>query len=151
MPETKIAALRLLIHEPESLQESRPDILSRAENVVDASNPDPLATVEFMHLGRELRRMLREELRPKEGEIVMLRYGLKGNDALTLEEVGALYGVTRERIRQIEAKALLKLAIPARAEVLTPFLELDFGIAARARLDRLRVTRQLADPDGRFQ
>jgi RNA polymerase primary sigma factor len=76
------------------------------------------------------RRMLTEaveealgELSPREQEVVRLRFGLIDGQARTLEEVGREFGVTRERIRQIEAKTLAKLRHPQRSQKLKEFLE----------------------------
>jgi len=76
------------------------------------------------------RRMLTEaveealgELSPREQEVVRLRFGLVDGQARTLEEVGREFGVTRERIRQIEAKTLAKLRHPQRSQKLKEFLE----------------------------
>jgi RNA polymerase primary sigma factor len=63
------------------------------------------------------------ELSEREQEIVRLRFGLDGGQAKTLEEVGRQFGVTRERIRQIEAKTLAKLRHPQRSQRLREFLE----------------------------
>jgi RNA polymerase primary sigma factor len=62
-------------------------------------------------------------LSPREGRVLQLRFGLKDGKAHTLEEVGRKFGVTRERIRQIEAKALRKLRHPSRSRKLRDYLE----------------------------
>ncbi len=64
-----------------------------------------------------------DSLTPRERRVVQLRYGLVDARQLTLEEVGKRFGVTRERIRQIEAKALRKLRHPSRSKRLTDFLD----------------------------
>lgn len=60
-------------------------------------------------------------LTPREADVIRLRTGFDDNQPLTLEDVGSIYGVTRERIRQIEAKALRKLGHPSRAKKLKDF------------------------------
>lgn len=65
------------------------------------------------------------ELTEREQEIVRMRFGLDGSQAKTLEEVGKEFGVTRERIRQIEAKTLAKLRHPHRSQRLREFLEVE--------------------------
>jgi RNA polymerase primary sigma factor len=61
-------------------------------------------------------------LNPKEAEILRLRFGLDGHNILTLEQVGNIFGVKRERIRQQEAKALRKLRHPSITQNLRQFL-----------------------------
>lgn len=65
------------------------------------------------------------ELTPKESEVIRLRFGIGSDLSYTLEEVGGQFGVTRERIRQIEAKALKKMRHPARSHYLAGFVELS--------------------------
>jgi RNA polymerase primary sigma factor len=72
---------------------------------------------------REQMEELLTSLSPREGRVLQLRFGLKDGKAHTLEEVGRKFGVTRERIRQIEAKALRKLRHPSRSRKLRDFLE----------------------------
>jgi len=62
-------------------------------------------------------------LSDREARVLKLRFGLEGNKQMTLEEVGRVFGVTRERIRQIEAKALRKLKHPSRRKKLQDYLE----------------------------
>ena len=64
-----------------------------------------------------------DTLSPREAKVLRMRFGIDMNTDHTLEEVGKQFDVTRERIRQIEAKALRKLRHPARSEVLRSFLE----------------------------
>ena len=73
--------------------------------------------------------MLKEEVRKalgtlteRERRVVELRFGLEDGKSRTLEEVGSEFGVTRERIRQIEAKAIRKLKHPTRSKILKGFL-----------------------------
>ena len=64
-----------------------------------------------------------ETLSDREARVLKLRFGLEGNKQMTLEEVGKVFGVTRERIRQIEAKALRKLKHPSRRKKLQDYLD----------------------------
>ncbi len=75
-----------------------------------------------MHLMREQVRGVLHTLTEREQRVVILRYGLDGGDARTLEEVGSEFGVTRERVRQIEAKTLAKLRHPSRSDLLRDYL-----------------------------
>jgi RNA polymerase primary sigma factor len=82
---------------------------------------DPQAAAEASALKRFVAEAL-GQLTPREQRIVSMRFGIGGSAEHTLEEVGKVFGVTRERIRQIEAKALQKLRHPARAHKLAGFL-----------------------------
>jgi len=73
-------------------------------------------------LEEELQEVL-DSLTEKEKEVISLRYGLEDGETKTLEEVGKMFGVTRERIRQIEAKALRKLRHPSRSQKLRGYIK----------------------------
>ena len=88
----------------------------------DESNESP-DNVAARHLLNELVRDTLEQLSPREREVVRLRFGLDDGRTRTLEEVGKQFGVTRERIRQIEAKTLAKLRHPQRSQKLRDYLE----------------------------
>jgi RNA polymerase primary sigma factor len=64
-----------------------------------------------------------DELSPREAKVLRMRYGLETSTDYTLEELGRQFDLTRERIRQIEAKAMNKLRHPSRSEKLRSFLE----------------------------
>lgn len=66
-------------------------------------------------------------LNPREREVLRLRFGLDDGQSRTLEEIGTLFKVTRERIRQIEAKAMRKLRQPSRNGVLREYLDVKDG------------------------
>jgi RNA polymerase primary sigma factor len=87
-----------------------------------ADGPADAATRAMLHEAVE---QVLGELNEREQEIVRMRFGLDGSQAKTLEEVGKAFGVTRERIRQIEAKTLAKLRHPQRSQRLREFLETE--------------------------
>lgn len=90
--------------------------------VEDVQMATPAATATYTMLREQLGDVL-ETLTPREQEVLKLRFGLNNRKPRTLEEVGKVFHVTRERIRQIEAKALRKLRHPSRSKKLKDFLE----------------------------
>ena len=90
--------------------------------IEDQDAPAPADAASFMLLKEQLEDVL-DTLTPREEKVLRLRFGLDDGRARTLEEVGQNFGVTRERIRQIEAKALRKLRHPSRSERLRSFLD----------------------------
>ena len=90
--------------------------------IPDDDAPAPAEVAAFTLLKEQLMEVL-DTLTPREEKVLRLRFGLDDGKARTLEEVGREFNVTRERIRQIEAKALRKLCHPSRSKKLKDFLE----------------------------
>jgi RNA polymerase primary sigma factor len=90
--------------------------------IEDQDAPAPAEAASFRLLKEQLEEVL-ETLTPREEKVLRLRFGLDDGRARTLEEVGHVFGVTRERIRQIEAKALRKLRHPSRSKKLKDYLD----------------------------
>ncbi len=90
--------------------------------IPDDDAPAPSEAASFVLLKEQLVEVL-QTLQPRESEVLKLRFGLKDGRQRTLEEVGREFNVTRERIRQIEAKALRKLRHPSRSKRLKDFLD----------------------------
>jgi RNA polymerase primary sigma factor len=91
--------------------------------IEDKKAVSPANATVFSMLKEELGQAM-ESLTDRERNILTLRFGLEDGSPKTLEEVGTIFKVTRERIRQIEAKALKKLRHPSRSRRLQTFLEL---------------------------
>jgi RNA polymerase primary sigma factor len=98
------------------------DDVQLGDFIEDKLAPEPLELASLAMLRSEMEHVL-DTLTPRERRVLQLRFGLVDGQQRTLEEVGKRFGVTRERIRQIEAKALRKLRHPARRGRLTDFLE----------------------------
>jgi len=90
--------------------------------IQDTSQPSPYDTASKQLLKENIDEVLKT-LSDREAKVLKMRFGLNGSRPMTLEEVGREFGVTRERIRQIEAKALRKLKHPSRRKKLQDYLE----------------------------
>jgi RNA polymerase primary sigma factor len=119
-------SLRVVARHPVSLHEPLCGDGERALedflNDPDASNPGQEVD---HHLLRDRIAEVLRSLTPREREVIELRFGLRDSHPRTLEEVAQTYGITRERIRQIEARGLLKLRQPVRSERLAEFAEAE--------------------------
>src|SRR5262245_33959275 len=119
-------ALRVVARHPVSLHEPLGGDGERAlEDFLDdpdATNPGKAVD---QHLLRERIAEVLRSLTPREREVIELRFGLRDGQPRTLEEVAKAYGITRERIRQIEARGLLKLRQPLRSQRLAEFAEAE--------------------------
>ncbi|MFI6867855.1 sigma-70 family RNA polymerase sigma factor [Nocardia sp. NPDC050406] len=89
--------------------------------IIADEGPDPSEMVTETALHGQLVKALRT-LPERDAQVIALRYGLDGGEARTLDEIGRLFGVSRERVRQIEAKAMAKLRQPARRTLLADLL-----------------------------
>ncbi len=79
--------------------------------IEDTDTPEPHESVELDFRHDDIRRRL-DALPPRDATVIRLRFGLEGRQALTLDEVGELYGITRERVRQLETRSLKRLRSP---------------------------------------
>ncbi|MGH8606665.1 MAG: RNA polymerase sigma factor RpoD [Gammaproteobacteria bacterium] len=124
MPEDKVRKVLKIAKEPISMETPIGDDEDShlGDFIEDASTQAPVDSATFEGLRRSTREML-AGLTPREAKVLRMRFGIDMNTDHTLEEVGKQFDVTRERIRQIEAKALRKLRHPARSEQLKTFLD----------------------------
>jgi RNA polymerase primary sigma factor len=92
--------------------------------IEDTETVSPSDMVTFLLLKDEIKALL-ATMTPREAGIISLRYGLDDGRTKTLEEIGQVYGVTRERIRQIESKTMSKLRHPTRSQALQDYRDID--------------------------
>ena len=123
MPVDRVRDILKIAQEPVSLETPsvRRKTLHLGDFIPDDDAPEPAEAASFMLLKEQLVEVLKT-LTPREEKVLRLRFGIEDGHTRTLEEVGKEFNVTRERIRQIEAKALRKLRHPSRSKKLKDFL-----------------------------
>jgi len=124
MPEDKIRKILKISKEPISMETpiGDDDDLHLGDFIEDQATLAPNDAAMYASL-REVTKDVLDSLTPREAKVLRMRFGIEMNTDHTLEEVGKQFDVTRERIRQIEAKALRKLRHPSRSERLKSFLD----------------------------
>ena len=127
LPAYKVRKIMKIALEPISLETpiGEEEDSHLGDFIEDKAAISPLESVVSTSRADEVRRVMKT-LTPREEEVLAKRFGLADGTEHTLEEVGRLHSVTRERIRQIESKALRKLRHPSRAAKLKPFLDTTF-------------------------
>lgn len=122
MSEEKITSIMQIAREPASLETpiGEEDDSNLGDFVADKDGVTPESYVESVMLREQINQVL-GDLKDRERQVIILRFGLDDNDPKTLEEVGQVFNVTRERIRQIEAKAIRKLRLPVRQKRIKDF------------------------------
>ncbi|GAB3745458.1 RNA polymerase sigma factor RpoD [Lysobacter olei] len=126
MPEDKIRKVMKIAKEPISMETPIGDDEDShlGDFIEDTNVESPIEATTNINLTETVRDVL-AGLTPREAKVLRMRFGIDMNTDHTLEEVGKQFDVTRERIRQIEAKALRKLRHPSRSEQLRSFLDID--------------------------
>ncbi|HGL9597412.1 TPA: RNA polymerase sigma factor RpoD [Neisseria gonorrhoeae] len=124
IPEDKIRKIMKIAKEPISMETpiGDDDDSHLGDFIEDANNVAPADAAMYTSL-HEVTKEILESLTPREAKVLRMRFGIDMNTGHTLEEVGRQFDVTRERIRQIEAKALRKLRHPTRSDRLRSFLD----------------------------
>ena len=126
MPEDKIRKVLKIAKEPISMETPIGDDEDShlGDFIEDTNVESPVENTVNINLSETVRDVL-AGLTPREAKVLRMRFGIDMNTDHTLEEVGKQFDVTRERIRQIEAKALRKLRHPSRSEQLRSFLDIE--------------------------
>ena len=124
MPVDKVREILRVAQEPVSLETpiGEEEDSHLGDFIPDDDAPAPADAASMLLLKEQLNDVLKT-LTPREAKVLALRFGLEDGHPHTLEEVGSEFGVTRERIRQIEAKALRKLRHPSRSKKLRDFID----------------------------
>lgn len=124
MPVERVREIRKIAQEPVSLETpiGEEEDSHLGDFIPDDDIPAPADAAAFTLLREQLMAVL-DTLTEREREVLKLRFGLEDGKQRTLEEVGSTFNVTRERIRQIEAKALRKLRHPSRSKKIRDYLE----------------------------
>ncbi len=124
MPEDKIRKILKIAKEPISMETpvGDDDDSHLGDFIEDGNSLAPIDAAVYDSL-RNVTKDILDSLTPREAKVLRMRFGIEMNTDHTLEEVGKQFDVTRERIRQIEAKALRKLRHPSRSEKLKSFLD----------------------------
>lgn len=123
LPVEKVRKIMRVSSEPISIETPIGDDDSKlGDFIADPKSPSPLNELIKVSLKEEIDKVL-ATLTPREEKVIRMRLGIGEKTDYTLEEVGEVFGLTRERIRQIEAKALRKLKHPSRRKRLESFLE----------------------------
>jgi RNA polymerase primary sigma factor len=124
IPVSKVRKVLKIAQEPISLETpiGEEEDSHLGDFIEDRQVLSPIDSVLVSNLQDQTRRVLKT-LTPREEQVLKMRFGVGDGSEHTLEEVGRSFNVTRERIRQIESKALRKLRHPSRAKKLKPFLE----------------------------
>lgn len=127
MSEEKIGKLLNVVKDPVSLETPVGDEedATLGDFVQDEHNPTPVSSATMENLRDVLGELLDSVLAPREAKVIRMRFGIEMDNEHTLEEVGKQFDVTRERIRQIEAKALSRLRHPARSNALQEYMDLN--------------------------
>ncbi|MGK5028792.1 sigma-70 family RNA polymerase sigma factor [Janthinobacterium sp. MDT1-19] len=118
MSARKVSALLSIAPEPLPIHDLPIDEMIAVDAQSDFVSPDPFDIALKSEVHKTIGRVL-ATLKPREEQIIRLRYGIGVGDSLTLDDIGQRYEVTRERIRQIEAKAIRKLMQPSRIDALS--------------------------------